>query len=180
VLPGVRPVMVQVVAGALTVHEAPPGVAVIVYDKIGDPPSLVGGDSVIVAERLPTVTVSMVGGFGTLSGVTATVASDESEVPTPLVAVTTKVYAVPFVKPEIIIGAALPDAVAPPGDAVTVYDVIDDPLFAGAVKLTLAPPFIGVATGDIGALGRFAGVTDDDGADAVPIPAAVIAWTVNV
>jgi len=120
VLPGVRPVMVQVVAGALTVHEAPPGVAVIVYDKIGDPPSLVGGDSVIVAERLPTVTVSMVGGFGTLSGVTATVASDESEVPTPLVAVTTKVYAVPFVKPEIIIGAALLDAVAPPGDAVIV------------------------------------------------------------
>jgi len=104
----------------LTAHEAPPGVAVIVYDKIGEPPLFVGGVTVIVAERLPTVTVSIVGGSGTLSGVTATVDIDESDVPTPLVAVTTKVYAVPFVKPEMMIGALLPEAVAPPGDAVIV------------------------------------------------------------
>jgi hypothetical protein len=41
-------------------------------------------------------------------------------VPTALVAVTVNVYAVPLVKPVMVIGDADPDAVMPPGLDVTV------------------------------------------------------------
>ncbi|CAB4580690.1 unannotated protein [freshwater metagenome] len=35
--------MVQVVSGAATVHERPPGLAVASYDNTAEPPSLAGG-----------------------------------------------------------------------------------------------------------------------------------------
>jgi len=42
------------------------------------------------------------------------------------------------VRPKTTIGEAPPNAVIPPGLEVTVYREIGDPLFAGAVKLTVA------------------------------------------
>jgi hypothetical protein len=54
-------------------------------------------------------------------GVTAFDAADAGPTPTALVAVTVNVYAVPLVKPgTITFVAPLVDAVAPPGEAVTV------------------------------------------------------------
>ena len=47
--------------------------------------------------------------------------------PAALLAVTLKVYSTPFVKPVTVIGLAGPDAVMPPGLAVTVYEVIGAP-----------------------------------------------------
>jgi hypothetical protein len=53
-------------------------------------------------------------------GVTEFDAADAGPVPMELVAVTVKVYAVPFVRPVTVIGEDDPVAVIPPGDEVTV------------------------------------------------------------
>jgi hypothetical protein len=73
-------------------------------------------------------------------GVTAALDDDADEVPTPLVAVTLNVNAVPFVKP-VTKAVLAPDVVAvrPPGDAVAVYAVIaEPPSLTGAVHDTTA------------------------------------------
>ena len=54
------------------------------------------------------------------AGVTELDAEEAEPVPALLVAVTVKVYAVPFVRPVTVIGLAEPVAVIPPGDDVTV------------------------------------------------------------
>ena len=56
----------------------------------------------------------------TALGVTLFDAAEDAPMPTPLVAVTVKVYATPLVKPVTVIGDAAPDAFAPPGKAVAV------------------------------------------------------------
>ena len=53
----------------------------------------------IVACTFPAVAVPMTGASGTVIGVTEFVATDGEPVPTSLVAVTVKVYGVPFVSP---------------------------------------------------------------------------------
>src|SRR5579871_756803 len=53
-------------------------------------------------------------------GVTELEADDATLLPTEFVAVTVKVYAVPFVRPVTAIGEAVPVAVRPPGEEVTV------------------------------------------------------------
>jgi hypothetical protein len=69
---------------------------------------------------LPLVAVPIVGASGTVAGTTELVVPDEELVPTALVAVTVKVYVVPFVKPITVKGEAPPEAVKPPGLDVTV------------------------------------------------------------
>jgi hypothetical protein len=64
--------------------------------------------------------VTLVGAPGTVAGVTEFDAVDTVLVPITFVAVTVKVYAVPLVKPVIVIGDAPPVAVKPPEFAVTV------------------------------------------------------------
>jgi hypothetical protein len=108
-------------------------------------------------------------------------AAEAGPVPTPFVAVTVNVYAVPFVSPVTVIGLAEPDAVAPPGEAVTVYELIAEPLVEGAVKLTVAcrsPPLAETPVGVPGTWG--AGVTALDAAEAEPVPALLVAVTVKV
>ena len=73
-----------------------------------------------VAWAFPPVAVPMVGAPGTVTGVTAFEAADAAPVPAELVAVTVKVYDVPFVRPVTVIGLALPVAVLPPGFEVAV------------------------------------------------------------
>jgi hypothetical protein len=86
------------------------------------------------------VAVTAIGTPGTVLGVVALLASDSGEVPIALVAVTVNVYAVPLVRPEIV--AVVPMivlALAPPGEAVTVYPVTGDPpLLEGATHETRA------------------------------------------
>ena len=75
-----------------------------------------------------------------MRGVTAALAADAADVPIALVAFTVNVYPVPLLRP-VTVAAVAPDvvAVAPPGDALTVYPVTaDPPLLAGAAHDTLA------------------------------------------
>jgi hypothetical protein len=67
------------------------------------------------AKLLPGTAVTLVGAPGTVAGVTALEASDAEELPTAFVAITVKVYAVPFVKPVTEIGELPPVPVKLPG-----------------------------------------------------------------
>jgi hypothetical protein len=72
-----------------------------------------------------------------------------------LVAVTVKVYAVPFVKPLTVIGEEAPVPVNPPGLEVTVYPVIAlEPTKDGAVNVTEAEADPPVAVPIVGAPGN--------------------------
>ena len=83
---------------------------------------LAGATNVTVAWVLTAVALAPVGAPGTVAavGVTTLVATEAAPVPTMLVAVTVKVYAVPLVKPVITMGDAPPDNEMPPGLEVTV------------------------------------------------------------
>lgn len=61
-----------------------------------------------------------VGAPGGPSGITLVDAGDGGPIPAKLLAVTVKVYAVPFVKPDTAIGEVVPEPVNPPGNDVTV------------------------------------------------------------
>ena len=74
-------------------------------------------------------------------------------------------------------GEAPPLALMPPGEDVTVYDVIGEPpLEAGAVNVTVACPLPAVAVPIVGAPGTAPGVTLT-AAEAGPVPAAFVAVT---
>jgi hypothetical protein len=91
VVPFVSPLTEHVEALANAVQVAPPGEAVTVYPVIGDPPSSTGGVQDICARALAPEAVADVGASGALAGVAVTVAVDDSESPTPLVAITRNV-----------------------------------------------------------------------------------------
>ena len=115
------------------------------------------------------------------AGVTADDALEAVPVPSELVAVTVKVYAVPLVSPVTVIGDEAPVAVRPSGEEVTVYPVIAAPPSFGAVKLTVALPLLPVAEILVGTPGAvIAGVTADDALEAVPVPIEFVAVTVKV
>ena len=116
-----------------------------------------------------------------VEGVIAADAAEARPVPTTFVAVTVNVYAVPFVSPVTTNGEAPPETVAPPGDAVTAYEVIaEPPLLTGATNPTVTSPLPRVPTTNVGAPGTVAGVTDADALEATPVPTAFVAVTVNV
>lgn len=85
-----------------------------------------------------------------------------------------------FASPFTVIGPELPLAVAPPGDAVTVYEPIAAPFAPGAVKLTTAWPSPATAATPLGVPGTPAGVTAVEAADDAPVPTELVAATVNV
>jgi hypothetical protein len=100
-----------------------PGDEVTVYEVIAEPPSDAGGVNVTVACPFPAVAATPVGAPGavvTEAGVTWFDTLDGTLVPAEFVALTVKVYAVPFVSPETVIGLPAPVAVMLPGDEVTV------------------------------------------------------------
>src|SRR5206468_3379763 len=103
--------------------------------------------------------------------------------PLALLATTVNVYEVPFVNPPTVavVAPAAAEAVAPPGDAVTVYPVIAlPPSEAGAVQCSSAERRAGGAGTPAGGPGTPVGVTALEGADAAPGPLALPATTVNV
>ena len=69
---------------------------------------LAGAVKLTVALLFPAVAVPIVGAPGTVAGVTLLEAADAAPVPTPLVAVTVKVYAVPLVSPFTARGLLAP------------------------------------------------------------------------
>jgi hypothetical protein len=114
-------------------------------------------------------------------GVTADEDDEAVEVPAELVAVAVKVYAVPFVRP---VTAHEPEApvtvqVAPPGDAVTWYEVGVPPEPADTV--TAARPSPATAVGAPGVPGSGGtGVTALEAADELVVPKELAAVAVNV
>lgn len=119
------------------------------------------GVTLTVACPLPATAVGVPGVPGG-PGITAVEALDEPEVPLPLVAVAVNVYDVPFVRllTTQLVAGTVTVHVAPPGAAVTVYEVGAVPL--PAVTLTVASPLPGTAVGVPGVPGGgpAAGVTE--------------------
>ena len=66
---------------------------------MADEPATPGAIQVTVAVALPRVAVTLVGAPGTVVGVTDAEAAEAALAPAALVALSVKVYAVPFVKP---------------------------------------------------------------------------------
>jgi hypothetical protein len=84
------------------------------------PPFEPGADQLTVTCSSPGIPDTEVGAPGSVNGVTAEEAEDAAPSPTALVAVTVKVYDVPLVRPETMIGDVAPVPVKPPGLEVTV------------------------------------------------------------
>jgi hypothetical protein len=108
VTPFVRPVTV---IGESVPVAVCPRFEVTVYSVMVEPPLLTGGVKVIVAAPLPATADTLVGAFGTVAGVIELLESEADPVPTAFVAVTVKVYAVPFVRPVTTRGEDPPVAV---------------------------------------------------------------------
>jgi len=86
-----------------------------------------------------------------------------------------------LVSPVTVSGLEVPETVAPPGDAVTRYEVIADPPFdAGAVKRTTAWVSPAVPDTPVGAPGTARGVTAFEAGDAGLGPTPLVDLTVNV
>ena len=133
------------------------------------------------ADAAPATAPAPEGADGTVFGVTEDDGEEGADAPAPFVAVAVKVYAVPFVKPLTThdVAGDVTVHVAPPGDAVTVYDVIGDPpLLAGATTVTLAVSLPGTTYPIDGAPGVVRGVTEV--VAAVEAPAAFTATTVKL
>jgi hypothetical protein len=79
------------------------------------------------------------------TGVTLALALEAAPATPAVDAVTVNVYAVPLLKPVIVKGELAPDAVNPPGELVAVYETVPLPVYAGAVKVTVACPLPAVA-----------------------------------
>ena len=87
---------------------------------IVDPPLLTGGVKLMVAWPFPATAVTPVGAPGVVAGTTELLGLELELVPFAFVAVTVKVYVVPFVRPVTVIGDEPPVAVCPPTSELTV------------------------------------------------------------
>src|SRR5581483_7192049 len=105
---------------------------------IGVAPVLAGGVKWMLTVPSPGSALAEVGAPGTAvvvtAGVTAALGSEGALSPIQLCAVTVNVYGVPFVRPLMVVYPILARsageivALAPPGEAVTVYEVTGSPL----------------------------------------------------
>jgi hypothetical protein len=148
-----------------------------------------GAVQLTTAEALPGVALTPVGAPGADkdAGVTEFDAADSGLVPTEFVADTVNVYAVPLVSPvtDVLVAGGLPLTIVGacavvPMYGVTVYSVIALPPLEDAVQLTTAEPLPAVAVTAVGAAGGPAGATAVDCDEGRPVPAALVAETVNV
>ncbi len=129
----------------------------------------------------PIVAARLVGTPGTLAGVIELLVPEGVLVPTAFVAVTVKVYVVPFDRPVTVAEVTLLVAVCPPTFEVKVYIVIaEPPLSAGAdhVKVALPSPIVPATL--VGASGTVAGVTELLAVEDALVPIALVAVTVKV
>ena len=129
----------------------PPGEDVAVYEVTGDP---FGAAAVQTSATLPfpAVALERVGAPGPPAGV-ADSAFEAGPVPRAFVAVTVKVYEVPFARPLTVQPSAPLVQVKPPGEAVAVYDVTGEPFPAAADQDRLTEPFPALADCNVGAPG---------------------------
>jgi hypothetical protein len=126
-------------------------------------PPLVAGSDPVVTVAPPAAEAIPVAAVLPLFGVTEPVAVEALLVPAAFVAVTAKVYAVPFARFRTIAVVVEPSVVAtcPPGEAVTVYAVTGlPPSEAGATQLTDADWSPAAATAPLGGAEHRVGGTD--------------------
>ena len=133
-----------------------------------------------------TVAATPVGALATVAGIAAADEADAGPVPAMFLAVTVNVYDVPFVRPVIVQGFTRTHDTAAcavePMYGVTVNPVMGaPPLEVGAVHDTTDEAFaFDDATTDVGATGGPIGMTEVDATDTAPVPAELVAVTVNV
>jgi len=148
---------------------------------MAEPPLFRGGVNVITASPLPAVAVPIIGASGTSEGITVLLGAEALPVPDAFVAVTVKVYEVPFVSHVTVSGEEPPVAVNPPGLEVTVYEVMAlPPLLTGAEKVIVASPLPRVAVPMVGAPGTVDGVAIAEAVEEEPIPTSFTAETLKV
>ena len=100
--------------------------------------------------------------------------------PTAFAAATVNVYEVPFVSPVTVQEVVAVVHVNPPGEEMTEYEEITlAPLEAGASHTTRTEESPNVPTTDVGAAGTLATAIGVDGEEADPVPAMLVAVTVN-
>ena len=132
------------------------------------------GVQVALTEALPGVTEGAAGAVGAEAGVTGAEAGD-IVVPIALVAETVKVYAVPLSKPLTVHEVVVVVQDLFPGEAITLYEVMGEPLAAGAVHETLAEPLAGTAVGAAGVAGGPVGAAAADAVEGAEAPALLSA-----
>src|SRR5947209_19516889 len=96
------------------------------------------------------------GGGGAPCGTTGVDGADAALEPNAFTARTVNVYDVPLTRRPTTIGLAVPEALAPPGDAVTTYDVTGAAFAAPGTKDTVAEESPAAATAPVGASGTVA------------------------
>jgi hypothetical protein len=137
----------------------PPGSDVTVYSVIGLPPSEVGAVHETSADTSLGIADTSMGASGAVGVVTEFDESEDGLVPMEFVAVTVKVYAVPFVRPVTVTEVPVVVAVTPPGSDVTVYSVtVLPPSSNGAFQVTVACFAPDVAFTSMGAVGSNKGI----------------------
>ena len=143
-------------------------------------PLFVPADHVTTALAFPAVADTPVGAPGTTLGMTAKEGDDDAEFPRIFLATTVKVTAVPFCRPVSVAVRTFSTVIAEPTEGVTTYAVIGEPPLKGAVQVTTAEEFPGVANTAVGTPGMVAGVTAIDGEDEAEFPTLFTALTVKV
>jgi hypothetical protein len=137
--PLVRPDTVQLV-DPVVVQTKLPGDDVTVYPVTVAPPVALAVQLTSDEPLALDVPDTPVGAPGTVAGVTELEAAEALLVPIPLAADTVNVYAVPAVRPEVmvqVVAVATATVQLPPaGLDVAVYPVMVDPPLAGSVQLT--------------------------------------------
>lgn len=129
-----------------------PAEAVTVYFPMGSPP-VVGASQVTRAAWFLPVAVGDMGFPGVVGILTVLDGAEGWPVPIALVAVTTKPYAAPGVRPLTLHSSAAVAQCLLPVDAVTVYLAMGLPPVVGAFHETMAEPLAGLAEGASGLAG---------------------------
>jgi hypothetical protein len=129
------------------------------------------------------VPATPVGAPAIADGITVFDGSDALLIPARFVAVTVNVYDVPFMRPATVQEVAVVAVqVRPPGEAVTVYPVIEiPPSLTGAIHEITDEAFAAeVAETSVGGPGTAAGTTAAEASDSADVPDAFEAETLNV
>jgi hypothetical protein len=181
----VSPVTVIGEAVPVSVPAAPPSSEVQLAEKLVIAlPLSAPGVNATKTDVLPRVTLEMVGASGAAAGMTLADADEGALVPIALVAVTVHVYVLPLVRLLTVIGDDSPvllPAVPPLLDVHDAeYERIANPLSAPGVKATEIDALLRVTLVIVGGSGTAAGMTGSDGREAVLVPTALVAVTVQV
>jgi hypothetical protein len=163
-----------------------PTYGVIRYPVIALPPSDTGALQDSATSPSPGTAATFVGAPGTVRGVTAPEAADSGPVPAALIAATLNVYVWPLSSPVIVRDVAGELVVTGVCATAPTYGVIRYPVIwlppsdTGAVHDTSTEPSPAVPPTAVGAPGTVRGVTAAEAAESSPVPAALVAATVNV